>query len=117
MNKLKRKDLLYPELSYKVIGILFDVYNAMGYKYQERYYQRAIANLLKESGLHYQEQVLVKLVIHHKVAANGFGERFLKQNIDQLYSYLKLTGIKLGILANFTSNGLQFKRVININNS
>ena len=132
MNQLKRKDLLYPELSYKVIGILFDAYNTMGYKYQERYYQRAIANLFEEVGLHYQEQVLVKLVIHHKVVANGFidfiveekiaieikrGERFLKQNIDQLYSYLKLTGIKLGILANFTSRGLQFKRIVNINNS
>lgn len=42
------------------------------------------------------------------------GERFLKSNIDQLYSYLKLTGKELGILANFTSRGLQFKRILNI---
>lgn len=27
---LKRNDLLYPELSYKITGILFDVYNQLG---------------------------------------------------------------------------------------
>ncbi len=44
------------------------------------------------------------------------GERFLKNNIDQLYSYLKATNLKLGILANFTRNGVQFKRIVNIRN-
>jgi len=42
------------------------------------------------------------------------GERFLKQNIDQLYRYLKAGDLQLGILANFTSRGLQFKRIVNL---
>ena len=43
------------------------------------------------------------------------GNRFLKSNIDQLYSYLRVTGLKLGILANFTKRDLQFKRIVNVN--
>jgi len=35
---LRREDLLYPELSYQIIGILFEVYNKLGPGYQEKYY-------------------------------------------------------------------------------
>ena len=42
------------------------------------------------------------------------GEKLLKQNISQIYSYLKAEKLKLGILANFTKEGLKFKRIINL---
>ncbi len=129
MARLVKKDLLYPDLSYKVVGILFEASNTLGHKYQERYYQRVVATLFKSAGIKFKEQVPVTLIIGDVVAVKGFldfliddkivleikkGERFLKQNIDQLYSYLKATKLKLGILANFTPRGLQFKRVVNL---
>jgi len=39
--------LVYPELSYKIIGSIFEVFNNLGYGYQEKYYQKAIAKELK----------------------------------------------------------------------
>jgi hypothetical protein len=36
-------DLLYPELCYKIVGVLFDVYNSLGNGHQEKVYQRAVA--------------------------------------------------------------------------
>jgi hypothetical protein len=33
--------VLYKELSYKIVRILFDVYNDLGYGYQEKYYEKA----------------------------------------------------------------------------
>jgi len=42
-SKLRRKDILYPEISYKIIGCAFDVYNALGSGHHEKYYQRALA--------------------------------------------------------------------------
>lgn len=129
MNSLVRKDILYPELSYQLVGILFKVHNSLGHNYLERYYQSAIAEKLREAKLQFNEQVEVKLTIDRKEVAKGFidfvvddkiileikrGERFLKQNIDQVNSYLKMTGLKLAILANFTSFGLQYKRLVNI---
>ena len=132
MKELIRKDILYPELSYQIVGVLFEVDNELGYKYHERYLQKAIVSKLQDKGIKYKEQVIITLKIDNKEIAKGRvdiiiedkiileikkGERFLKQNIDQLYSYLKITNFKLGILANFTSRGLRFKRIVNINDT
>ncbi|MBN4051541.1 hypothetical protein JYU16_01880 [bacterium AH-315-M05] len=50
MNRKRviKGDLLFPELSYQLIGVLFDVHNTLGYGYQGKYYQKAIAALLKK---------------------------------------------------------------------
>jgi GxxExxY protein len=127
----KKIDLIYPDLSYKIVGILFSVYNELGPGYQERYYQRAIANVLKNVGFKFVEQLRVPLrfrdakigcyyldfLIDNKVILEiKKGDRFLKQNIEQVNAYLKSTGLKLAIIANFTKTGLQFKRIVNIKN-
>jgi len=128
--KLKRKDILYPDLSYRIIGILFEVYNNLGPGYLERYYQKAIASLLETAKISFQEQASIKVKIRYKEITKGIidfiiedkiileikkGDRIFKSNIDQIYSYLKATGLKLGIIANFTRKGLEFKRIINSN--
>lgn len=41
------------------------------------------------------------------------GNAFSKKYINQILSYLKISGLKLGILANFGSTGVKFKRIIN----
>ncbi len=129
-DNVKNTDLLYPELSYKIIGILFEVYNKMGYGYQEKYYQKAISLKLKESNLNFKEQYPVEIIFEDNKIGKYFLDfliedkiileikkldKFLKSNFDQTYAYLKSTKLELGILANFTKNGLQYKRIINSN--
>ncbi|MBU2539719.1 GxxExxY protein [Patescibacteria group bacterium] len=128
-SKLRRKDLLYPELSYQIIGILFDVSNKLGYGYQEKYYQKAVSTRLKETNLLFKEQVPIEISFDKNPIGRYFldflienkiileikkMDKFLKNNTDQVYAYLKATGLELGILANFTKKGLQFKRIINL---
>ena len=47
-NLANKEKLVYPELSYLLMGILFEVHNKLGTKYQEKHYQRAIEIKLKE---------------------------------------------------------------------
>ncbi len=42
-TKLQRNDLIYPALSYQIIGVLFEVYNDLGFGLHEKNYQKAIA--------------------------------------------------------------------------
>ncbi|MBI2270902.1 MAG: GxxExxY protein [Bacteroidetes bacterium] len=108
---------------------MFEVSNELGGNMLEKLYQKAIASILKREGINFKEEVEVKLNFGDKVIANGYldfliedkiileikrGDRFMKTNIDQLNSYLKMTNLQLGILVNFTSKGLLFKRIVNI---
>ncbi len=126
---LKRNDIIYPELSYKLIGILFEIYNELGYGYQEKYYQKAIIKTFEEIGVKFKEQLPCKIKFKERNIGTYFldfliedkivleikrGEYFPKSNLNQVYGYLKATGLKLGIIVNFTSKGLRFKRILNI---
>jgi len=126
---LRRKDLIYPKLCYQIIGILFEIYKQLGSSYQEKYYQRAVGVELKNCGLNYKEQVAVPLIYKRKRLGNYFLDfvienkivlelkkcnRISQKHIEQVYAYLKATGLKLGIIANFTKEGVKFKRIVNL---
>ncbi len=124
-----RQDLLYPELSYRIVGILFDVFNTLGYRYQEKYYQRAIAQEFKCLGVIFQEQVVAPVIFKEKKIGSYIydflidnkiileikrGDRFSLSDINQLDGYLKNSCLKLGILARFSSKSLLYRRIVNV---
>ena len=129
-EKILKKDLIYPELSYKIVGILFEVYNKIGAGHHEKYYQKAIALGLEKEGLIFSEQVYTPLIFRDAKIGSYFldflidnkiileikkGDRFSKNNIEQIISYLKTHKLKLGMIANFGKDQLKFKRIINFN--
>ena len=126
---LRREDLIYPELSYQLIGILFDVYNKLGYGHSEKVYQKAVAVALKNSNLKFKEQVYAPLKYENeRIGSNYFdflvenkvvielkkGDRFIKAHIEQVYQYLKFFNFKLGLLVYFAPRNLHFKRIVNL---
>jgi len=128
MNKVRR-DLVYPELSYKIVGLLYEVYNDLGYGYQEKYYEKAVAKALEQERLKYKEQLYVPFEFKNQKIGEYYldflvedkiivelkkGDKFSRKNIEQVYAYLKAKNLKLGILAQFSTNGLKFKRIVNI---
>ena len=121
--------LIYPKLSYKIVGILYDVFNEIGGGHRENYYQKALALALQENKITFKGQIVIPLkykenkigkyvldfLIENKIVLEIKKDNiFRKSNIQQIYTYLKATGLKLGILANFTNNGVKFKRILNI---
>lgn len=127
--RVRRNDLVYPELSYKIIGILFNVWNTIGSNHKENFYQKAAANDFEEAGLTFKEQLPVKInykgktvgvyyfdfLIENKIVLEiKARDYFSKKDINQLYSYLKAKNLKLGLIVHFTKTGVRVKRVVNI---
>lgn len=127
-TNIRKEDLLYPELSYKILGKAFKVWSELGFGHKEIVYQRAIANILKEE-FKIQEQCPAKIIYNGKnvgiyyfdfliedkiVLELKVRNYFSVKDIKQLYSYLKSRKLKLGILIHFTSTGVKSKRVVNI---
>jgi len=121
--------ILYPGLSYQIVGILFQVYNELGPGYKEKFYERAIAVSLTKGSLIYKNQVPYKITFQGRFIGINYldflvenkiilelkkGDYFSKKSIEQVNAYLKVTGLKLAILAQFTSQGVRFIRLLNI---
>lgn len=65
-RSLKRNDLVYAELHYKIAGILFEVFRTVGPGYKEKYYQKAVATGLRKYEMQFREQVPVPLLFQDK---------------------------------------------------
>ncbi len=126
---LRRTDLIEPELSYRIVGILFQVYNELGSGHLERVYQRAVRDALTRAGIAFQEQVAISVRFKERVIGRflcdflieskvllelKIGNRFTPRNIQQVTSYLKSLQFPLAILANFGRDGVIFKRILNL---
>jgi len=126
---LKRKDLVYPDLCYQIMGVLFDIWLKMGFGHKENFYQKAVAHGLETAKLKFGEQFPAKIYYQNKLIGMYYFD-FLVENkivleikvrnyfstkdIDQLFSYLKAKRLKLGIIAHFTRDGVKFKRIVNL---
>ena len=121
-------ELVYPDLSYKIVGILFQVHTKLGGKYQEKYYQRAVEIALKEAGLSYKKEIAVDLAFNQEKIGKYFLDflvedkvilelkatpRFNRDDFRQIMAYLRAKKLKLGILANFRGDKLIYKRILN----
>lgn len=134
MNELKRmitnKRIIYPELSYQVMGVLFKVHNKLGSAYQEKYYQRAIKKELGYQNIPFEQEKQIKLVYETEKIGNYFldfiidGKIILetkaapfirKEWTNQVIAYLVSTELPLAIIANFRTPKLTYKRYINPN--
>ena len=79
--KNKRDDLIYPELSYKIMGCAFDVYNELGYGYPEKDYQKAFAIAFKNKGIPFKEQVYFPIKFQEEFLRKGFCDFIVDEKI------------------------------------
>lgn len=127
MSNVHIQKLLYPELSYQIVGILFRVQNELGKGYQEKHIQRAVADELIRAEIPFREQVMVTLEFKEKIVGRYFldfivsdkivvelkvCERPLRKDFDQIKQYLYKSGLELGLLACFGRNGVKVYRVV-----
>jgi GxxExxY protein len=125
---LKRNDLVYPELSYQIVGCAYEVFKSLGHGHAEKIYQRAMAVMLTERKIDHKEQVYIPVKFRDKIIGKSFLDfsvdekiivelkkdfHFSKMHIDQVLNYLKTSNLKLAILINFGKEGVTFKRIIN----
>jgi GxxExxY protein len=121
------------EISYKIRGAIFTVYNELGPGLLEHVYEAALAYKLALLGLDVQSQVGLPVIYRDVQLELGYRIDILVENQvvieiksvevlhdvhkKQLLTYLRLSGKKLGILVNFNSSKLTDKesliRIVN----
>lgn len=120
-------EFLYKELTYKLQGCFFSVYNALGFGHKETVYQKAPEIELKKNQIVFEPQKILNiyynkervgnyrpdLVIDNKIIVEIKAVDFVPKDYEkQLLYYLKGTEYKLGYLVNFGNPKLYIKRFI-----
>ena len=111
------------EISYLIRGAAFKVYQKIGPGLLESAYEQALVHELKLIGLEVRNQIgvpfiydeihidvgyILDIIINDKVIIEVKSvEQLAPVHFKQLHTYLKLSGIKNGVLVNFNVNLLK----------
>ncbi|MBU3681145.1 MAG: GxxExxY protein [Flavobacterium sp.] len=121
-------NIIHQTESYKLLGILFEVHNNLGKGFLEIVYKDAIAYEFNQSKILFdrEKEYVVKYkqtVLNHKFYADFVAfdkiilevkccKRISNSHIAQAMNYLKVSGNRLAIIANFNNDSLEYKRII-----
>lgn len=114
--------LIYPELSYLIAGILFEVHNEIGRYAREKQYGNVLEEKFKNRKVNYLREFkigntgnIVDFLVDNKIILELKAKDLItRDDYYQLQRYLQITGIKLGLLVNFRSRYLKPIRIIKI---
>jgi GxxExxY protein len=121
-------DLKYKDITEKIIGAAMRVHAVLGNGFQEVIYQRALAIEMKYSNLSFEREYNMKIFYRDKEIGERRVDFFVERKImvelkaiiqleevhlAQAKNYLEAYNMEIGLLINFGSTSLQFKRRIN----
>lgn len=108
--------MLHHDLTEKIIGVFYDVYNELGHGFLESVYETAMVVALREKGLQVEQQVEIPVWFRGQKIGTFYADLLVERvvivelkavrSIDpsheaQLLHYLRATEIELGLLLNF----------------
>ena len=122
-------ELKYKDVTEKIIGASFEVHKFLGNGFQEVIYQRELAWEFAQAGLSYTREI--EQEIFYKELTEPIGTRradFVVEgkvlvelkaliglddvHLAQVLNYLKAYKLEVGLLINFGSKSLTFKRLV-----
>ena len=120
--------IVYKELSYTIIEACMEVHKILGPGFTEKIYEEAVIREIAQRSISFERQKLIEvsfkgdkigefrldIVVDNKIILELKAVAELNSTFEaQLFSYLKATNLKLGILINFGKKKLEQKRIVN----
>lgn len=118
--------MLHEEVTEKIIGAFYKVYNTLGYGFLERVYENALALELRKLGLQVETQRNICVYYDGEIVGEYYADLFIEGTViveikaaeflreeheAQLTNYLRATDAEVGLLLNFGKTP-EFKRKI-----
>lgn len=118
----------YEKLTENILGASFEVCNDLGNGFLESVYEKALLIALRDKGIHAEVQVPLEVVFRNQVVGEFIADVIVEskillelkavkaiapEHIAQVLNYLKATGLEVGLLLNFGSSRLEYRRFNN----
>ncbi|GAB6393660.1 MAG: GxxExxY protein [Treponematales bacterium] len=124
-------ELLYKEEVYKIIGAAIEVHKELGAGFLEPVYQEALEYEFNLSEIPYRREAKLPICYKAKLLEKCYFADFIcfdkiivelkalsrltTEHYAQVLNYLKAANIELGVILNFGSSSLEYKRIIRDN--
>ena len=120
--------MIYEEITHKIIGCAMKVHSTLGNGFQEVIYQRAMAIEMTKQGMNFQREMEMTIFYEENEIGIRRVDFFVEDkimvelkaiielndnNLNQCRNYLEAYNLPVGMLINFGSNSLQYKRIYN----
>ena len=128
LKEYNNKNFPYKEETYKIIGCAMEVHAELGHGFLESVYQEALAIVFDEKDIPYEQEKILKIFFRGKALEKRFQADFYcydniivetkaskeltNSDLSQILNYLKATNKEIGLLINFGTKNLQYKRII-----
>jgi GxxExxY protein len=128
VDKKNMEEYIYKQECYNIIGAAMEVHNELGHGFLEPVYQEALTIVLQEKGIPFVKEKVLDIYFKGRLLNKKYVADFIcydevivelkameniaPEHIAQVLNYLKATDKKLGLLINFGTTKLQYKRVI-----
>jgi len=122
------EEYLYKEETHEIIGCAMEVHNELGCGFLEPIYQEALSIVFRENNIPFVKEKVLDIKFKGQVLDKKYIADFIcfdkviielkamdainSQHLAQVINYLKCTGKKVGLIINFGTTSLQYKRVI-----
>lgn len=120
--------MLYQELTHKIIGCAMEVHKRLGNGFQEVIYQRALEIEMQLNGIPFEREKEMAILYREQHIGRRRVDFFVDDKImlelkavirhedvhlAQAMNYVEAYNMEIGLLINFGSRSLEFKRVHN----
>jgi len=120
------KKIIYPKLSYNIIGLAMKVHRQLGYGFLEKVYENSLMVLLNRDGIPAIQQAPINVHFEGEIVGIYVADILVDDKIilelkcvdaianihrAQVLNYLKATRKKLAIILNFSKEKLEYERL------
>ena len=121
--------MLHSDLTQKIIGCAYKIYNKMGHGYLESVYEKCMLIELDRIGLNAEAQKPIKVFYEGQAVGNFIADiivndtvivelksvtRIVKAHEVQLVNYLVTTNKPVGLILNFAKDKVEVKRKVKV---
>ncbi|HQU84027.1 MAG TPA: GxxExxY protein [Pyrinomonadaceae bacterium] len=123
-----KEELLYSDLTYKIIGFSMKVHNTLGNGFLEKVYENSLMILFRRARIKAEQQVPIKVWFEGEVVGDYIADILVEDKIilelkvaekisdvfkAQTLNYLKATKLDVALILNFGGKSLEHFRLIN----
>ncbi|HPG41768.1 MAG TPA: GxxExxY protein [bacterium] len=118
--------MLYEEITGSILDSAFMVANELGAGFLESVYEKAMVVALKEKHLNVEIQKPISVIFHNQNVGDFYADILVEDKViielkavkailpehqAQVINYLKATGYEVGLLINFGTPKIEYKRL------